>query len=301
MNILNNGRVNMVITNRVIRYAFHKNTSPNSIVTYGDVELPVGTMQNGTIADAQAFQRVIRQLVQENRWRRKKIAFCLVDDTVVIRDLSIPGTLSKDEAIGYIRTQIGHSFYLPFDNPALAIDVLRNDEETTDVRLYAYPKEKIDQFKHVFSAAGLHPIIADLTALSVYRYYVQTAETASDHTLLIHWNHDALFLTAFQHHKAVFNRHIKIAMDDEPAQETAEGMIDHYMTEINRMVDFYQYSITKGESRIEQLIVSGDFPYLSTAKRHLADRLELPIYEFPDENMSPTYVDLMGLGLKNGG
>ncbi len=301
MDFFNGGRVNMVITSRVIRYAYQKHTTTDSIVVHGEHELPAGTMQGGAIADAKTFQNLIKQLVQKYRWKRKKLAFCLVDDTVVIRDITIPTAMSKEEAMGYIRTQIGNSFYLPFDDPALAIDMLEGDKETTSVRLYAYPKDKIDSFKQAFTAAGLHPVIADLTSLSVYRYYFQTTQAASDHVMLVHWNKDALFLTAFQHQKAVFNRHMKMAAHEEMTQETAESIISDYMVEINRIIDFYQYSITKGQARIDQLIVSGDFPYLSAAKSFLADSLTLPIYEFPEERLSLKYVDLLGLGLKNDG
>ncbi|MUV36826.1 hypothetical protein JNUCC1_00630 [Lentibacillus sp. JNUCC-1] len=290
----------MVVTNRVIRYAFHKNHTPDSIVVHGERELPEGTMHDGKIADPKAFENTVQQLVQEHRWKRKDLAFCLVDDTVVIRDLDVPATLSKEEAVGYVRTQIGNSFYLPFNDPALAIDLLDSEEGTTKVRVYAYPKDKINTYKKAFSDAGLQPVIADLTSLSVYRYFYQTAENPAEHVLLIHWNRDALMLTAFKHHKAVFSRYMKIAADEEMTAEQADQIINEYIIEINRITDFYQYSITKGVHRVEQLVVSGDFSFLPVVKQKLAERLTLPIHDFPETELSDAYIDVIGLGLKNG-
>ncbi|MEC5421939.1 pilus assembly protein PilM [Virgibacillus sp. C22-A2] len=300
MGLINKGRVNIVITNKVLRYTYHKNTSVDGVVTHGEVVLPPGVIKDGTIENRSILLEILNKLVQKYKWKRKKLYFCVPDDTVVIRKLKIPVSLSKDEADGYIKTQIGNSFYLPFANPAIAIEFLESDETSRNILIFAYPKEKLTAFEAVFEAAGLKPIAADLTSLSVYRYYYVSKKEDKDHVLLIHWNQDALVLTAFQRDKAIFSRYMKI---DSPEEEnTGEDLririVDEYIIEINRIIDFYHYSITKGEAQINQLLLSGDTPFLETAKKRLSDAVTIPVYHFQAEEQPIKYIDVLGLALK---
>lgn len=299
MGFMNSGRVNIVITNRVLRYSCHRNTSIDSMLTHGEVVLPEGLIKDGVITNKAVFEEIVHKLVRENKWKGKKLCFSVPDDTVVIRQLQIPSTLTEEEASGYIKTQIGNSFYLPFSDPAIAIDFLDADERNRNVLLYAYPKEKISSFEEAFEEKGLKPVVADLTALSVYRYYYQQKQEDKENVLLIHWNHEALILTAFQQHKAIFTRYMKTTdVQAELTKETAIQIIQEYSVEINRIIDFYQYSITKGKSSIDLLLLSGDFPYLSKVEQTILENSSIPIHQFSEEKVSVKYVDVLGLALK---
>ncbi|MFD1038120.1 type IV pilus biogenesis protein PilM [Virgibacillus byunsanensis] len=298
MGYLNNGRVNIVITNRLLRFTYHKNPSAEGLVTHGEVELPEGTIKDGTIVNKSALLEVIHQLVRKHKWKRKKLIFAVPDDTVVIRQLQIPISLTKEESISYVNTQIGNSFYLPFANPALDIEFLGEDEQNRNILLFAYPKEKIIAYETVFEEAGLKPIAADLTTLSVYRYYYLQQMEEKAHVLLIHWNQDALILTAFQHHKAVFTRYMTIEANTEGNEEIAKEIINEFVIEINRIIDFYHFSITKGEASINRLLLTGDFSFLNSVKETLSESVTIPIQSFEKEELQSAYIDVLGLALK---
>ncbi|MFC4556680.1 type IV pilus biogenesis protein PilM [Virgibacillus kekensis] len=300
MNFLNQGRVNIVITNKVLRYAYSKNPSTEGITSHGEITLPAGTIKDGTIVDKSAFYKIIEDLVQTHKWKRKKLHFAIPDDTVVIRKVQIPSALTQEESSGYIRTQLGNSFYLPFANPAIATEFLEANGESRDALLFAYPKDKLHAFEVSFEDAGLKPTGADLTSLSVYRYYFKNAvQPGENHVLLIHWNEDSLVLTAFQQHKAIFTRYMKVETSkEELTEEYAMQIISEHLIEINRIIDFYQYSITKGESRINQLLLSGDFSFLNEAKEQLIDTVPLPVYTFNHEKFAEKYTDVLGLSIK---
>lgn len=42
MGLTNSSRVNIVITNRVLRCSYHKNTSLDGLVSHGEIALPEG-------------------------------------------------------------------------------------------------------------------------------------------------------------------------------------------------------------------------------------------------------------------
>lgn len=298
MGIMNNGRVNMVITNKVLRYSYHKNNTVVGMVIHGEVELPDGTIKDGMIENQGVFIEVVNELVHKHKWKRKKLFFAMPDDTVVIRQLQVPQALTKEEAAGYVKTQIGSSLYLPFSNPTIALEFLEADEKHRDVLLFAYPKDKVSTFEEAFIKAGLKPMAADLTSLSVYRYFYLTKQQEKNHVLLIHWNKDALILTAFQNHKAIFSRYMKMTPIQNDNEESVQPLIGEYIIEINRIIDFYHYSITKGGAQINQLLLSGDFPYLHAVKSNLSESVTLPIHNFEKEELTAKYVDVLGLGLK---
>lgn len=273
-------RVNMVITKQSIRYAYRKANMKDDDMVCDEVMLPKGTMKQGAINELSLFQQTVTSLVKKHRWKRKKLAFCLVDDTVYMHEATIPGSVTAEEALAYIETQAGYGIDLPFDDPAISVDLLHSTQKQTRVRIYAYPKPRIDAFREAFQAAGLVPIIADMTSLSVYRYYEQSVTKPWKHTLLVHWNRDGLYVTAFDRNKAAFNRHILLEVPDTIRFDNAVEAISDTIAEIGRTVEYYHESVIKGRARIEGLIVSGDFPYLYEVKRLLNESLDVPVYDF---------------------
>lgn len=297
MGFMSNGRVNIVITNRKLRYTYHKSNKMEGLQKHGELELPPSVLEEGKIMDKALFSELIRQLVHEHKWKRKKLLFAVPDDTVVIRQLEVPAALSREEAKGYIETQLGNSIYLPFSNPAIAIDFLEKQDDKQHVLLFAYPKEKITDYVDVFEQQGLRPVVADLTSLSVYRYYMATRqETTQHHILLVHWNEDALVLTAFKENKPVFTRNMKVEQATEEVD--IERTIDEYLIEINRIIDFYQYSITKGDAQIELLLLSGDYPGLPILKQRFTEST-LVVEDFTNGELPSKYTDVLGLAMKN--
>lgn len=121
-------------------------------------------------------------------------------------------------------------------------------------------------FFSVFTEAGLKVEGADLTSLSVYRYYYLQEENRGDDILLIHWNKDSIILAVFNEHKAIFTRYRNLATS---LGMTDEQFINEQIIEINRIIDFYQLNITKGTSRITKVLLSGDFSHLQQVKNLL--------------------------------
>lgn len=312
MELFKRGRVNIVITNRHLRYTDHSNRSLDSLTDHGEVELPENTIIDGKIENRKTLQDIMSDLVKEKKWRRNKLFFAVPDDTVVIRELQVPVSLTEDEALSYVRMQLGKSFYLPFSNPAIDIDMLEAEKEKRNLLIYAYPKEQVMAFQEMFEEAGLKPVVADLTALSVYRYYYKKHQAEKSHVLLLHWNKDALVITAFNQHKAVFSRYLKYSTRlgeknnfSELNEVKAEEIIDDLIIEINRILDFYHYSITEGESAITRLLLSGDFPYIELVEEKIKVAIDIPIYDYEADEagleLPIKYVDVLGLALKKEG
>lgn len=305
MGLGKNVRVNMVITNRVLRYTFHQNSTLDSLTSHGEIELPEGTISDGNIMNKPVLIELINKLVHTEKWKRKKLYFCVPDNTVVIREMAVPATLSKNEIKGYLNTQIGNSLHLPFDNPAIDFEMLDAVKEQQNILLFAYPEDRLHAFNGVFIEAGLKPEVADLTSLSVYRYYYVQSESKEEDVLLIHWNTDSIALTAFNQHKAIFTRYRKVEVPKEMLDEQmANQMVNEQIIEVNRIIDFYQYNIRNNKSSITKILISGDFPYLKQVKNKLMDKVIISVSLVDEINKAQEipakYTDVLGLALKRG-
>lgn len=303
MGLIKNDRVNIVITDRFVRYSYNKNPS-EPIGELGEIELPEGVIVKGNVKDEMVFQKVIERLVQSNRWKRKKLYFCVPDITVVIRELQTPTALSREEALAYVKTQLGRTIHFPFSNPMIAVDLLDEDKESRNLIVYAYPKDRLNVFEKVFKDVGLKPVVADLTTLSVYRYFYINELVEKENVLLVHWNGEGLTMTSFHNHKAIFLRHMSMNENLEEVvasnESMIEGMVRNYVTEIVRMIDFYQYSIMKGVSSIDLILLTGDFPYLSLVKNEISDATAIHINFHSNiaEFIDVKYLDVIGLAMK---
>lgn len=301
MKLLQKNRVNIVITNRVLRYSLHKSSYPEGLLDKGELNLPHEVIKDGAIVNRAAFLKAVSTLVKKKNWKGKPLYFCLPDDSVVIRNLQIPAVLTEEESLHYVSTQLGHSFYLPFANPSLAIEFLEEENQLRNILLYAYPNEKIVAFEEVFRQAGLKPVVADLTSLSVYRLYYKRIRMEHDHVLHIQWNTDALVVTAFQNHKAIFTRYIKVTVSErqeEMTEQSTERLMNEYLIEVRRIIDFYQFSISKGQASINLVLLSGDVPYLPRIWKSLRETLPMEVLTFTDIVQEVKYVDVLGLALK---
>lgn len=307
MSFLNKGRINLVLTNQHIRYI--QGSSIDHLHDYGEIELPKGTIIDGMIVNKMVLKDILTHLVKEKKWRRSRLFFTVPDDTVAIRELQVPVSLTKEEALSYVTIQLGKSFYLPFPDPVIAIDLLEAEGDKQSLLLYAYPKKQITDFQDVFEEVGLKPVVADLTALSVYRYYYQSSQTKQNHVLLLHWNSDSLVITAFKQHRAVFSRYLKMSErlggqfnDEDMNEHQAIDIINDLLIEINRILDFYQFSITQGESAIAQLLLSGDFIFMELLHKRLNDEINIPIYDYKSGHipveLPNKFIDVLGLTLK---
>lgn len=303
MGLIKKDRVNIVITDLYVRYSYNKNPS-EQVGGLGEVKLPTGVIVRGEINDEAAFRKVIEELVHSKRWKRKKLFFSVPDIMVVIRELHTPTALTREEALAYVKTQFGRTFHLPFQNPVFVIDFQNEDHESQDLMVYAYPKDKLNAFIDVFKEVGLKPLVADLTTLSVYRYFYLHEQVDNQDVLLVHWNNEGLTITAFHNHKAIFVRYMPMNENAEDILGSDElmiqGMIRNFVVEIVRIIDFYQYSIQKGSSSVDLIVLTGDFPYLSLVEKEIADATSIKIqFQSKIANSEDIkFADVIGLAMK---
>ncbi|WP_017472729.1 type IV pilus biogenesis protein PilM [Amphibacillus jilinensis] len=314
MQLFSNLHVFVTITDRSIRYFVCPYNKPEQVADYGEVIFDVSMIEDGRIVNEEQLMLTLKMLIEQKKWRRRKLSFIVPDSFVVMRFEKIPSQLNKEEATSYIKLQLEGSIRLPFKKPVIDYQCLQEGDKENDILLFAYPSERLLPYYHLFDQLRLQPVVADVSYLSVYRSYVkQDLFRKGEHLLMIQWNKVDLVLTVFHDHLPRFSRHIHFANAFQAWEKdqvkhqlvwrqsttATETFIEEQLLTIERFIDFYQYSVMNGLEQVTDLLVVGDFPDMEQLKQQLRDRLALPIKNFHLTNHLPLdYAALYGLGLK---
>ena len=169
--------------------------------------------------------------------------------------------------------------------------------------------------KEVLEKASLKPVVADISALSLYRLVASDAsisKDSDDHLLLLQWNPTDYSMTVFKQDTPQFNRHTRsqrladMWQIDEAgkfewkgSEEGLEDVMDEQINMLERFLEFYQYTVMNGERSISHIVLCGYYPDLNQVKQSLEDRLTLPIHTLTlPEGIGETDAALLGLTLK---
>lgn len=310
-------QVSFVIKDQAIRYIVSTQPTIQGASEFGEVQIEPGIIEDGKVIKPEAFQTAVKALVAKKQWKKKQLLFCVPDSSVAMREQLVPKELSGDEIKSYLQMELNNSIRLPFTNPAIDFVVLGEENNQTKILLFAYPDDRIASYMEAFEKAGLKPIVADLTSLSLYRFYEEIDKANDkDHLLSVQWNMDSVILTAFHNKTPLFTRHVKTFLEgelwkwDETKQEHSwtgklediNESIEQQLITLDRFIDFYQYSVRNGMDEISKILLTGDYPFLNRVKDQLKTRYNLEIetldnagqqYDFPVK-----FLEVVGLSIK---
>ncbi|GEN51918.1 type IV pilus biogenesis protein PilM [Halobacillus faecis] len=313
------GRVNFVIKNHCIRYVYSKSENAWEIDDTGEIVLPPHIMEDGKIKDSRELARIVENFIEGKGWSNKSLYFTVPDHSVVVRPYEVPVHVKNDEIKGFLYMQLGETLHLPFDDPAFDFSVMSENEEKKKLLLFAFPEEQIRMLDQVFSDAKLKTKAADISALSIYRLYEYLDLTSEgEHLLIIDWNLDGCVLTVFNEHVPAFINHTRSPLSmtlwkrengryvwqgDDGGGPT-EFTYDQ-LNEVERIMDFYKFSVMNGEASVSKVLLTGDWPENGLVRELLEERgiqvaalKDADVFLNSDQPASVEYMDAIGLSIK---
>ena len=182
-------------------------------------------------------------------------------------------------------------------------------------------EEIIQEYADLLEEVKLEPISADISSLALYRLYHQQFPEDQDIIMLVQIDMLSVNLCIFQDHKPVVARHLLMDVDlDKWERGSDSHKLDHYQgdreevffpfkdvfLEVDRVRNFYNYSLNYGNKLVNKIIVNGDHPWLAEVCDSLAQQIDIPIEIMncqsvvtnAGEPMEPAFYLNIGLGLK---
>ncbi len=315
-------RTSILIKDHVIRFVHAKRPSMTDIISFGERYLPPGIIKGGQIIDPETFQTILEECIEDWELQKQAVQFCVPDAFVVIRNVFIPNDIEDNNIRKYLNIEIGESIHLPFEESLFDYELVEETEEKKEIILIASPEKVVMSIHQLLEEVKLEPNVADISSLSVYRLFCRLDRALqNEHLLLVQLDQSSINLTVFQYHKPAFTRHFPLSLDEEKwgvigdkedlvvtwlgDMVEIENQAEDIVMEIERVLNFYRFSVQKGKTGAGRIVITGDHPYLRKIVGVCQDSLDIPVETLLNVEINSQqgfipyqYHDAIGLMLK---
>ncbi|MBQ0140225.1 MAG: pilus assembly protein PilM [Kurthia sp.] len=281
-----------------------RDTTKSSII---EQELPKDVIRDGLVVDEVAFFEIVKKIVKEHKLKGQQVIFAIPENAVTMRSVEHPPDLRGESIKEHFEMEVGNTLHLPFEEPI--IDLYDADDTDGQATLYATNGAEVMKVQQLLADAGLKPYVADIKSLANLRIVEQfypnlekaitmvLSVALNEFSLSIYSNREVGFIRFHSIETDIENWQL-IEQEDEFVYEY-KGDIDQYKTnlidafaEINRIMNFYRFSINKENQSIEQIMLIGDNPELGYIQNMLMSQFEMPIFMIKDEQVQEAYPNL---------
>ncbi|MEH6905572.1 type IV pilus biogenesis protein PilM [Neobacillus drentensis] len=313
--------INLVLNDHSIRLLELKQTNPPSAQRWTERFLPPGIISDGKITDIDSLANILEECIGEWKIQRRHVRFLVPDPLVIIRKVSIPAEIQDDEIQGYLYLELGSSIHLPFEEPVFDFYSLESDGKTRDLLLFVAPEQQVMEYASLLSKLKLNPIAADISPLALYRLYHQLDQTSTNEVLFsVQFDLTSVNLCIFEQNVPLVMRQFAIPFNvdiwniksDMTGRlifkyigDTEELVIqfEDIFREINKLSDFYRYTLTNEKNDITKFLLNGDHPMLKAIYDEMKERFDVPVDMISLEpgkstSLPPSLLLPLGLALK---
>jgi type IV pilus assembly protein PilM len=287
--------INLVINDHSIRFVELKSSTPPAPSRWGERFLPPGIISDGKITNRDALVNILEECISEWKIQHRTIRFIVPDPLVIIRKVSIPAEIQDDELKGYLYLELGSTIHLPFEEPIFDFYTLTNNGKTRDVLLFAAPEQYVTEYSKLFSGLRLAPIAADISPLALYRLYYQLDKAMHNEVLFtIQFDLTSVNLSIFEETVPLVMRQFPLPfnIDHWDIRHDVSGNLGYKFTgdpnelviqfedifkEMNKLFDFYRYTLNSEKHDISKFLLNGDHPMLSAIYEEMLERFEVPV------------------------
>jgi type IV pilus assembly protein PilM len=312
--------INIDIEDYIVRLIDTNGPNIASIKLIEERVIPFGLIENGKIIDEIGFFEYMKELVKELGIKHRHVRFYVPNSLVIMRQVEFPADLRDKDIHDFFRVEIGKSLHLPFKNPVFDVHYNENVRLENEIRtgtFFAAPREEMVKYTEILADVSLKPIAADVLALGIYRYFYHVTKVNREKVyLFVELNATSINLSIFRNHELEFLRfqnldlHLKNSGDlgELVFKEDADfvtGILEDQISELERIMNFYRFSIQKGDKMVDEIVLLGDHPELKGFYQKVNERFDIQVQllkgvllEKKDKEVDPKYIPALGLALK---
>jgi len=286
-----------------------------------EVALPHEVIDEATVKDEMALFEIFKENAANWGGKNQNVRFFVPDPTVLLKSFDHPRDVEANKLKEYVQMELGHSIHLPFQDPL--IDVYDPTEGDGQAMMFAAASEEVNKYINLFLDINMKPQVADIRALCNLRLIENLQLIDTDKTYLIaNWLLNELSICIYSNGNVDFLRFQQIPTNISQWQAKAsnEGELDftfdgdaedYRMTimdqvlELDRIMNFFRFSLHKGEKSVDEIIVMGDNPLLEGIHSYIKENLPVTIEMVDDSLIQKHYpgfkakhASLLGLALK---
>lgn len=312
--------ISIEISDYVLRALVIKGPSIEQAIIH-EIALPNGIVQEASIQDEMELFNVFKENVQKWGGKHQSARFFVPDPTILLKSFDHPNNIDSDQLKEFVQMELGHSIHLPFQEPL--IDVYDPTPGDRQAMMFAAAPDEVHKITNLLLDIDMVPEVADIRALCNLRFLEHLQLLQPDKTYLIsNWLINELSICIYSKGHVEFLRYQPIETDlsqwkstivnDVETDFSLTGEIEDYrmiltdqVLELDRIMNFFRFSLNKGEKSVDEIIIMGDNPFLGHIQTLLQENLPLPVrivddnlvsHHFP--NFKAKHASLLGLALK---
>lgn len=285
-----------------------------------EIPVPAYIMEDANIVDEMGLYDLMKEKLHKVTSKHQPVRIFVPDTSVLLKTFEHPPTVKQEELLGYVQMELGRTIHLPFQDPLVDVyDPVPNDGHAT---MFAVPPEEVGKLVGILQDVGLSPEVADIRSLCNLRFLEDIGHIDDSKTYLIaDWSINELSICIYSNGNMEFLRFQSINTDlkDWVAHENGQevdysynGELENYMRqitdqvlEIDRISNFFRFSLHKGEKSVEEIVMMGDNPYLHDISNIIRENIAIDIQVIDDAfvqqhfpQFKAKHASLIGLALK---
>ncbi len=302
----NHAHYSLIIKDHVIRLVELKKPTPDSVENFFEEPVPEGLIENGFIMNRGKLEDLLKECVKKWKLRGKKVLIDLPNAFAVVRKLDLPSHIQPNEIRSYLFMEIGQSIHLPFENPIFDLHILQQTEGGTELLLFAAPENVVIGYVSLLEQCGLKPVAAEITPLSLFRLYSSLdLAIKNENIMFIQFDQDGINVSIFKDNLPLFIRQLSNDQQEDPF-DPSESPYSEVFSEIERIMNFYQFTVNNGSEPVQKVVITGDHSDIEDFTKSLESMIEPPIFPLyketlrtlNDDPVSAHYQVNLGLALK---
>lgn len=321
--------VGISITDRAIKAAWIKlDKQDKSFRAYEIEPLDEGIIENGRVKDEASLLDALERLVERGNFKKQNVHLALPGSLSTLRFLHFP-QVSKYKLNKLIRFEVRHNMFLPYDDPVFDYIILpsQQDDEAemtisddntaeeaeavpeqpdnhTRILLVTASKADLMQYVDILKKAKLKAKSIELDALALYRFLSSTDAAIADSTcMLLNVSNSQTDVSIFDKGYIQISRSIDINLA-LTSTTTYNFEFNELASEIERIINFYTYSMSNREHELDIIYMFGDSEHLPDIAKFLNELLNIEVMKaneldfVPPNDLNNMYAVPAGLSLK---
>ncbi|CAM4422631.1 pilus assembly protein PilM [Paenibacillus tarimensis] len=252
-------RVGLTIDQSGIQYVKLVKNKVWELEASGGLMLPEGAITEDQFSNTAAIAPILKEWVQKEKLAGEAVSIAVPTSQLIVRKMHLPSHNAK-ELRSLVELEVETTLHLPFENPVYDYVEMEADESGTQVLVFAAPRKWVDTAVLLLEEAGLKVKDAQIASFALVRAIRRNPLEPLNETMLIHLDDASMEIYMFYAGYPVFMRSINLSENQDYRDH--QGLIGDSQTaeltaEIARMLNFYQFGIQQGESKIAAIWVTG--------------------------------------------
>jgi type IV pilus assembly protein PilM len=273
--------------------------------------------ENDILVDEMALYETLKSIIELWGIKHYNVRFFVPDSTVMMKTFEHPSDVTSAKLKGYVEMELGQTIHLPFSQPL--IDVYDFKPDDGEAVLFAAPSEEVNKIAGLLDDLHLNPTTADVRSLATIRFLENTVGLEERLSYLIaEWSISGVSISIYTGGKVEFLRYQTIDTliekwqskeDNNEISFSYEGQLEEYQSqlidqiaEIDRILNFYRFSLYKGEKAVDEIIILGDSPEMDYIASEMIANFVTPVKHIDDSqvqvyhpNLKSKHIPLIGL------